>query len=638
MPELKSIMFNFKPLQAAAWAVVLSACCTAALSQEAEVAIGKPPHYIDEPLLVRVVVRGFDEQPQPTVQIETASPELTAQLVSAKASVSSSVRIVQDPISGRRRVSESKTVVWPFDYQVVARTPGTYTMGPFLVEQGDKKARTKSLTVTFQDVELDPNMRVRLQLPGRPVYPDERVPVTIEWSFAGDLGSIDRLRIRSPLFDRFSFAPDAQPGRGSSVLPIETREGQIPLEAEVRRETEDGKQVAIVTAKRTLVPNRPGEYELEPISATLRKVTRWSRARSPLDDFGFGGSMFEGFFGDSRRPAETQLSRAVGRAQTLVVAPFPEEGRPESFVGAVGPGFSVDVTADRTMVRVGDPITLNVALTGQGNLENASLPALSADGGLDPQRFRLPSGDVRGLLQDGVKRFPVTVRVEDAAVTEIPSIAYSWFDPRDQAYHTSRSQPIALRVLPAKIITADSVVSSRSDTTQSMAAAAGNNMPGDTPGTSAQRQGLVSSTGADLAIEQDPVTLLRDGRRTWGGPALWAVLYLIGLLCVALAVVDRRLKEIPPEVIHRRKLLHELQRRVEQASKMPPRQASQQVAVALRTVLAEVPNAPRDEIDSVVGQCESLAFAPVDGPDGSLDPALISRARAILDRISKDVV
>ena len=111
------------------------------------------------------------------------------------------------------------------------------------------------------------------------------------------------------------------------------------------------------------------------------------------------------------------------------------------------------------MVRVGDPIALDIRLRGDGNLENARLPKLSADNGLDPKRFQFAEQDLGGELEGREKRFRVTVRVQDESASEIPAPAYSWFDPEMQTYATARSKPIALNVMPAKMITADEVVS-----------------------------------------------------------------------------------------------------------------------------------------------------------------------------------
>ena len=102
------------------------------------------------------------------------------------------------------------------------------------------------------------------------------------------------------------------------------------MAATARREVDAGKTFTVVSAERTLIPDRVGTFELEPITATVRKVTQWQRSRSPFEDLGFGGSMFGDLLGEGRRPAKTELARAAGATQTLIVKPFPTEGRPGS--------------------------------------------------------------------------------------------------------------------------------------------------------------------------------------------------------------------------------------------------------------------------------------------------------------------
>ena len=189
--------------------------------------------------------------------------------------------------------------------------------------------------------------------------------------------------------------------RGDSRMPIQTSQGPISLAATARSETSNGKRFTVVSAQRTLIPNRAGTFEIAPITAMIELVTQWKRRRSAFDDFGFGGSLFDEALGNNRRAAKVELFRAEGEPLTFQVKPFPIDNRPDSFSGAVGKGFSLDVAADRTVVRVGDPIRLTMNLRGDGNIEGAALPSLSADGGLDPEKFRLPEGDVAGAFDSG---------------------------------------------------------------------------------------------------------------------------------------------------------------------------------------------------------------------------------------------
>jgi len=291
-----------------------------------QVATQEPPYYAGEPVVVQFTVEGFDEQPEPTceMQLEKPAPSLRGQMAGTTPSVFSQI------IQRNGQLYQAKSITYRIDYLVTADQPGEYTVGPFAIKQGRKDSRVESLKMTFQEVPANPNMRVRLLLPDKPLYPDQRVPVRIEWWYAGDFDDVLKLRIYSPLFDQFRFAPDPQPQRGASRLPIDTKDGSLGLTAETREEELDGKRFPVVTATRTLIPDRVGEFALTPIAATARKVTEWARDRSPFGDLdsGFGGSLFRDLMGDRRRPASTELVRALGEPQKVIVNPFPLESRP----------------------------------------------------------------------------------------------------------------------------------------------------------------------------------------------------------------------------------------------------------------------------------------------------------------------
>jgi hypothetical protein len=471
-------------------------------------------------------------------------------------------------------------------------------------------------------------------LPDKPLYPDQRVPVSIEFGYAGDFRNIGDFSIYSPLFDQFSFAPDARPTRNASILPVQTKEGRLGLAAEVHEQEVDGRQFAFLTATRTLIPDRPGEFKLGPISANFRKVTKWARSRPDPFGFGMGDSLLEEMFGDRRRAVASELVRAVGQPHTILVKPFPAEDRPESFAGAVGKSFSLDVSAARTEVRVGDPITFTLTLRGDGNIQNASLPPLSADGGMDPGQFRLPDTDVAGRFEDGAKQFDVTVRVMDETVKRVPALAYSWFDPKAEAYRTTHSKPIALNVMPAKIVSSADVVSSQAMPPRTKPKTQDNRGEDAKP----HVPGAVSFTlsGADLSIEQDPDLLFRDSQSRLGGIAVQAALYAAGMVLIGLAVLARKRSDVPAEVIRRRQHLRQLRSRIEKAARLPQQKAAEEVAAALRSLVAEMPQTSRAEIDPLVVACEGVAYAPNRQHGDQLDEALHRRALAVAEQVIKE--
>ena len=152
-----------------------------------------------------------------------------------------------------------------------------------------------------------------------------------------------------------------------------------------------------------------------------------------------------------RRATRVRKWTRHGAPVVLDVKPVPTAGRPPGFGGAVGRGFSLEVAADRSVVRVGDPITLHFELRGEG-IETATLPTLSSEGWFSGAHFRTPEGELVGELDGDVKRFSAVVRVADEGVVGIPELPFSWFDPETERFESTRSRPIALSVSEGQVV------------------------------------------------------------------------------------------------------------------------------------------------------------------------------------------
>ncbi|MBM4002509.1 MAG: protein BatD [Planctomycetes bacterium] len=617
------------------WAIGLRGRLLHGQDVRLRVAVQEPPYYVGEPAVIQFTVDGFEEGPEPSVAIDNGSGELPSGLRANIAAINPSV--VSQVIQRNGQIFQSRRVTYQIQYVVTADEPGEYQVGPFLLSQGTLEGRAKAVSLRFGTVPIDPRMRIRLTLPERPIYPDQRVPVGVEWWFDGEVENILKLAIYSPLFDQFHFAPDPPADRRSSQLPIDTKAGRLALAASVRQEQDDDQRFVVLSARRTLIPDKPGEYLLGPIRATARRATEWARPRSPFDDIddrGFGGSLLRGFLDERRRPSRTELGRVEGEPLRVTVKPFPQEGRPASFAGAVGSGFSVDVAADRTVVRVGDPIGLRVSLRGDGNLENAGLPNLTADGGMDPQRFRLPDGEPPGAFADDTKTFQISVRVTDEAVDEIPALSFSWFDPLTESYQTAHSKPIALRVMPARVVSASDVVRSSAaastphDESSDQRSASGSQVA---KADSASDRSALFLFGAELSVESDPGIVLgsTDGWHESIVSRLPLTLYFLGAVAVAIAVWDRRRTSVDPRITHQRRVLCEQRARIERARGLDARAAAREVSAALRLVLAESSDLDRDAASELIARCESIEYAPQSNGDRPFDEALLTSALRI---------
>jgi len=312
------------------------------------------------------------------------------------------------------------------------------------------------------------------------------------------------------------------------------------------------------------------------------------------------------------------------------VEAVPEAGRPESFAGAVGEGFSLEVGADRSVVQVGDPITITLTLRGDGNLENASMPRLHAEGLLPEAEFRVPEGDLTGRMEGEAKVFTAVVRVLKQGVREIPALAYSWFNPQARGYETTASRPVALSVGEAELVSAADVVRAEPA------------FPGATAEETAAPEGLPSGrsfelTGADLAIVRQSEQLLRNDHSTLRSITLPIGLYIGAALIIALALVDRRLRSRDPVQLERRRRLRQEVSRVSRAGRLPPREAAGELASALRGMRATAPASTPAHLESFLGECDARSYAPEGSdPDAKLDAEFHGRALELAREIEGD--
>lgn len=575
-----------------------------------ELLASREPYYPGVPIDIHVRASEFEIDPEPTCSAE--EPEAGQLIFRGMApNISSSVRIVNG------RVSRSESATFTCQYQFIAPAPGSYRVGPFRMLQGGRELQTEPRVLGVQEVPLDSRLRVRVLVPERPIYVGQHVPVRIEWWLADELKDrIHRYSIRSRLFDMDTavrFLGDEPPGRDDQVLAIETADGELKLQATVTTRREGDSDYLVVAAERTLVPLRAGKLDLGAATVHVDEITRFQRDL-------FGG----------RTAARTRkiFSRDVPRE--LVVKAPPTQGRPASFAGAVGRGFSLEVAADRSVVQLGDPITLTLTVRGDGNLDSVGLPSLDADGGLSPEQFRLPEGEVSGQLKDDAKIFRVAVRVLDESVREVPTLAYSWFDPEQGSYQTTRSRPIALAVRPAQVISADDVVAGTAEPKPPSAEELA--VTPDEPGTPSGRIQHLSMTGADLAIERDPEALLhRSGR----GPGLRAAAYAGSLALVLAALWGRRRADADPRERRKWQVYRAQRKRIEAALAEPRREALGAIAAALREITAAAPELRSDELEGFLRKCDSVIYAPGAEAAGKLEPEIAQRAQTLLARMKE---
>jgi hypothetical protein len=174
-----------------------------------------------------------------------------------------------------------------------------------------------------------------------------------------------------------------------------------------------------------------GSFAFKPVvTAQVAVQNRSSRRRSFFDD---------PFFNPLFSQVETRPVQVPIEPFDLEIKPLPAEGRPAGFSGAVGQ-FHFQVSAKPVSVHPGDPITLTMSIEGDGNFDRITAPAFSAD---DQFRFY---GDPTKAQTNNLVAFEQVVSPKSTDITEIPPVAFSYFDTSSGEYRTLHSQPIALTV------------------------------------------------------------------------------------------------------------------------------------------------------------------------------------------------
>ncbi|MFM2298367.1 MAG: hypothetical protein RL117_2074 [Verrucomicrobiota bacterium] len=130
----------------------------------------------------------------------------------------------------------------------------------------------------------------------------------------------------------------------------------------------------------------------------------------------------------------------------LTAQPLPANA-PADFRNAVGT-FTLDARLAESEVREGDPIHVDLVISGRGNLDSMDAPVLTdTDGWKLYEASRSELGEER-RLQQGTVQFKQFMR-PTARQTLVPPFRLVYFDPTDASYKTLTTSPLPLKVLPS---------------------------------------------------------------------------------------------------------------------------------------------------------------------------------------------
>lgn len=231
----------------------------------------------------------------------------------------------------------------------------------------------------------------RIELPKRDFYVGETIPGRIVFLETAD--------------ENPSYIQHIAKTNGSALFVIDNSQPRVEMEV-------DGKPRRGIAKNVKITPLKEG-----PAEVNCQAIVHVQKT----DDAGLG----RGFSSQQQSTIDVPSTR-------FNVLPLPKTGRLPGFTGAIG-NFTLSAPkVSNTDVEMGEPITIAISLTGEGNLSGVAAPEVPADNP-DWQTYKpttdldSPNDDAAPLL--ATKTFTYTLIPKRANVLSTPPIPFSYFDP-----------------------------------------------------------------------------------------------------------------------------------------------------------------------------------------------------------------
>lgn len=315
-----------------------------------------------------------------------------------------------------------------FIYVLFSNKAGKFTVPAIAVTIDGKEYKSDPIEIMVEDapapappseaktsgapssVSLQDKIMLTLEAPKSEIYMHEQIPINIKLYFGG----VNISDVQFPSFDTTGLTKTdfGEPEQTQQVL--------------------NGMGFNVVHFKTLISSTRAGELILGPAQLQANILYKNQNQGGGAQNI-FGTDIFDNFLTSYERRPFTVNSQQI----KINVLPLPDEGKPGSFSGAVGK-YDFDVTATPVEVKVGDPITLRMKVTGDGDLKTITMPVFT-DASFktyDPQ-----------IKDEGNAKISEQVVIPTSTdVKEVPAVSFSYFDTESKQYKTITKGPFAVTV------------------------------------------------------------------------------------------------------------------------------------------------------------------------------------------------
>ncbi len=325
----------------------------------------------------------------------------------------------------------AQSSVFQLTWPIASVKPGTFTIPAITVQVDGKPYTTQPLKLEVKEAAAiappsGPNHEnglaatdciLQLQVSKTEFYQGEVVPITATL-----------------------YIPDEVHLRRTGLIEVEKTDFAIQRFPQMGEQSEAmlGRRHYIsLTYNTTLSGLKPGKAKIGPAKMeNLVDIPVGNRGGFP--------------FGFTQMDQHKALSQAP--EVTVTVLPLPEEGKPKGFGGAVG-DFTMQAGTTSQEVNVGDPVSVDIVVSGQGNFDALTAPTLSDPAGwkvYPARRYSVDTSDPNTVDLLNRRIGFATMLVPEKVLPAVPPYEFSFFSPRTKKYETLRSDPIPLTIKAAE--------------------------------------------------------------------------------------------------------------------------------------------------------------------------------------------
>ena len=312
-----------------------------------------------------------------------------------------------------------------YTYFLTPRSKGNFTIGQAEVTINGEIYKTSPIEIEVTNAvkkpndpnnvegQIDGNIHLVAEVSNPNPYLNEGITIIYKLYFRNPISVSDVSELETPSYGDF----------WSHLIKIGRAE--INMRGTFKGESYN----EVVWRKAVLYPQKSGNLILEPLTLDLTLSLPSNRR----DLFG--------------RRILTQSQKTITTGEKVIkVKDLTKKNKPENFSGAVGK-FDFDLILNKSTLKASESFQAKIKVRGKGNLNLFNLPSINVPNTLEVyepehnEKVKVTLSGIQGTVEDSY-----TIVPQFQGKYPIPSIEFTYFDPKLEAYKTLFSQELIVDV------------------------------------------------------------------------------------------------------------------------------------------------------------------------------------------------